>query len=145
MPVPAETGFIEFKGRCPFKFENKTSAAKWQSKSYWLIPLVTHLSFRRTIPLSAFSGKIGFLSNILKNDQCPNLPHLGNPHMPPSPQLQYSGQLPLYSLSSQYVYSACHWPVLSRRFQHIMTGSSAPPKSSSQMWIKFILNRFSWV
>jgi hypothetical protein len=23
MPVPAETGFIEFKGWCPFKFENK--------------------------------------------------------------------------------------------------------------------------
>jgi hypothetical protein len=33
-PVPAETGFIEFKGWCPFKFENKTSAAKWQSMSY---------------------------------------------------------------------------------------------------------------
>jgi hypothetical protein len=31
MPEPAETGFIEFKG---FKFENKTSAAKWQSMSY---------------------------------------------------------------------------------------------------------------
>jgi hypothetical protein len=27
MPVPAETGFIEFKGWCPFEFENKTSAA----------------------------------------------------------------------------------------------------------------------
>jgi hypothetical protein len=34
MPVPAETGFIEFKGWCPFKFENKTSAAKWQSMTY---------------------------------------------------------------------------------------------------------------
>jgi hypothetical protein len=33
MTLPAETGFIEFKGWCPFKFE-KTSAAKWQSKSY---------------------------------------------------------------------------------------------------------------
>jgi hypothetical protein len=29
MPVPTETGFIEFKGWCPFKFENKISAAKW--------------------------------------------------------------------------------------------------------------------
>jgi hypothetical protein len=28
MPAPAETGFIEFKGWCPFKFENKTSVAK---------------------------------------------------------------------------------------------------------------------
>jgi hypothetical protein len=35
MPLPAETGFIEFKGYwCLFKFENKTSAAKWQSMSY---------------------------------------------------------------------------------------------------------------
>jgi hypothetical protein len=34
MPVPAETGFIEFKEWCPFKFENKTSAVKWQSMSY---------------------------------------------------------------------------------------------------------------
>ncbi len=51
MPVPAETGFIEFKGWCPFKFENKTSAAKWQSMSYWLIPLLTHLTFHRTMPL----------------------------------------------------------------------------------------------
>jgi hypothetical protein len=34
MPVPAETGFIEFKGWCPFKFENKTLAAKWQTMSY---------------------------------------------------------------------------------------------------------------
>jgi hypothetical protein len=34
MPVPAETGFIEFKGWCSFKIENKTSAAKWQSMSY---------------------------------------------------------------------------------------------------------------
>jgi hypothetical protein len=34
MHVPAETGFIEFKGWCPFKFENKISAAKWQSMSY---------------------------------------------------------------------------------------------------------------
>jgi hypothetical protein len=34
MPVPAETGFIKFKGWCPFKFENKISAAKWQSMSY---------------------------------------------------------------------------------------------------------------
>jgi hypothetical protein len=34
MPGPAETGFIEFKGWCPFKFENKTSAAKWQSMNY---------------------------------------------------------------------------------------------------------------
>jgi hypothetical protein len=23
MPVPTETGFIEFKGWCPFKFETK--------------------------------------------------------------------------------------------------------------------------
>jgi hypothetical protein len=30
MPVPTEFGFIKFKGSCPFKFENKTSAAKWQ-------------------------------------------------------------------------------------------------------------------
>jgi hypothetical protein len=52
MSVPAETGFIKFKRWCPFKFENKTSAAKWQSISYRLIPLLTHLSFRRTIPLS---------------------------------------------------------------------------------------------
>jgi hypothetical protein len=66
MPVPAETGFIEVKGWRPFKFENKISAAKWQSMSYWLIPLLTHLSFRGTIPLSSFfrfvssshSGKI---------------------------------------------------------------------------------------
>ena len=36
MPVPAETGFIEFKGWCPFKFENKTLAAKWQSMSYMI-------------------------------------------------------------------------------------------------------------
>jgi hypothetical protein len=28
-----------------------TSAAKWQSKNYRLIPLLTHLSFHRTIPL----------------------------------------------------------------------------------------------
>jgi hypothetical protein len=34
MPLPSETGFIELKGSCPFKFENKTSAAKWQSMSY---------------------------------------------------------------------------------------------------------------
>jgi hypothetical protein len=34
MHVPAETGFIEFKGWCPFKFENKISAAKCQSMSY---------------------------------------------------------------------------------------------------------------
>jgi hypothetical protein len=34
MPVPAETGFIEFKRWCPFKFENKTLAAKWQLMSY---------------------------------------------------------------------------------------------------------------
>jgi hypothetical protein len=34
MSVPAETGFIEFKGCCPFKFGNKTSAAKWQSMIY---------------------------------------------------------------------------------------------------------------
>jgi hypothetical protein len=34
MPVPAETGFIEFKGLWPFKFENKISAANWQSMSY---------------------------------------------------------------------------------------------------------------
>jgi hypothetical protein len=34
MPVPAETGFIKFKGWSLFKFENKTSAAKWQSMSY---------------------------------------------------------------------------------------------------------------
>jgi hypothetical protein len=51
MPFPAETGFIEFKGWCPFKFEEKKAAAKWQSKSYRLIPLLTHLSFRRTMPL----------------------------------------------------------------------------------------------
>jgi hypothetical protein len=51
MSVPPETGFIEFKGWCLFKFENKTSAAKWQSMSYRLTPLLTHLSFRRTIPL----------------------------------------------------------------------------------------------
>jgi hypothetical protein len=30
MLLPDETGFIELKGWCPFKFENKTSAAKWQ-------------------------------------------------------------------------------------------------------------------
>ncbi len=54
MPVPAETGFIELKGWCPFKFENKTSAAKWQSMSCWLKPpLLTHLSFRRTLPLNS--------------------------------------------------------------------------------------------
>jgi hypothetical protein len=23
IPIPTETGFIEFKGWCPFKFENK--------------------------------------------------------------------------------------------------------------------------
>jgi hypothetical protein len=34
MPVPAETGFIEFKGWCLFKFENKTSAAESKSMSY---------------------------------------------------------------------------------------------------------------
>jgi hypothetical protein len=34
MPVPAETGFIKFKGWYPLKFENKISAAKWQSMSY---------------------------------------------------------------------------------------------------------------
>jgi hypothetical protein len=28
MPLPAKTGFIEFKGWCTFKFENKKSAAK---------------------------------------------------------------------------------------------------------------------
>jgi hypothetical protein len=33
MPVPAETGFIKFKVWCPFKFENKISAAKWQSRA----------------------------------------------------------------------------------------------------------------
>ncbi len=54
MLAPAETGFIEFKGCCPCKFENKISAAKWQSMSYWLIPLLTHLSFRRTIPLRTY-------------------------------------------------------------------------------------------
>jgi hypothetical protein len=31
---------------------NKTSVAKWQSKGYQLIPLLTHLSFCRTIPLT---------------------------------------------------------------------------------------------
>jgi hypothetical protein len=46
MPLPAETGFIKFNGWCPFKFEKKISAAKWQSKSYRLMPLLTHLSFR---------------------------------------------------------------------------------------------------
>jgi hypothetical protein len=30
----AFTCFIKFKGWCPFKFENKTSAAKWQSMTY---------------------------------------------------------------------------------------------------------------
>jgi hypothetical protein len=34
MLVPTETGFIEFKGWCPFEFENKKLAAKWQSMSY---------------------------------------------------------------------------------------------------------------
>jgi hypothetical protein len=34
MPLTAETGFMEFTGWCSFQFEKKTSAAKWQSKSY---------------------------------------------------------------------------------------------------------------
>jgi hypothetical protein len=34
MPVPAAIGFIEFKGWFPFKFENKSLAAKWQLMSY---------------------------------------------------------------------------------------------------------------
>jgi hypothetical protein len=34
LPLPAETGFIKLKGWCPFKFENKTSAAEWLSMSY---------------------------------------------------------------------------------------------------------------
>ncbi len=50
MPLPAETGLVKFNGWCPFKWK-KTSAANWQSKSYRLIPLLTHLGFRRTIPL----------------------------------------------------------------------------------------------
>jgi hypothetical protein len=35
----------------------KTSAAKWQSKSYRLIPLLTRLSFHRTVPLTS-KGKL---------------------------------------------------------------------------------------
>jgi hypothetical protein len=34
MPVPPKTGVIKFKGWCPFKFENKTLAAKRKLMSY---------------------------------------------------------------------------------------------------------------
>ncbi len=40
----------------------KTSAAKWQSMSYWLIPLLTHLIFRRTILLNC-SVETGEITN----------------------------------------------------------------------------------
>jgi hypothetical protein len=56
MPLPAETGLVKFKGRnLELKEFKKTSAAKWQSKSYQLIPLLTHLGFCRTVPLITIS------------------------------------------------------------------------------------------
>ncbi len=52
--INSEKSFIEFKGLCPSKFtrKNKISAVKHSRKGYWLILLLTCLSFCRTIPLT---------------------------------------------------------------------------------------------
>ncbi len=47
--------FLKFKGRGPFKFSKKYPAAKHYTDIYRLVLLLTHLSFRWTVPLISSS------------------------------------------------------------------------------------------
>jgi hypothetical protein len=49
--INAETSFIEFKGRCPFKFEKKYVHLKHWRENYRLTSLITHLSLWWTLTL----------------------------------------------------------------------------------------------
>jgi hypothetical protein len=47
----AETSFLQFQGLGPFKFSKKYSAAKHYTDINRLVLLLTHLSFRWTVPI----------------------------------------------------------------------------------------------
>jgi hypothetical protein len=44
---------LKFKGRGPFKFSKKYPAAKHHTNIYLLVLLLTHLSFRWTVPFKS--------------------------------------------------------------------------------------------
>jgi hypothetical protein len=48
----ADNGFLQFKRQQPFKFSKNYPAAKHYTDIYRLVLLLTHLSFRWTIPLT---------------------------------------------------------------------------------------------
>ncbi len=66
MSVPQKPVLSNLKDGVPLNVK-KTVAAKWQSMSYWLIPLLTHLSFRQTLPLKGPSNKIFYTRFFLWN------------------------------------------------------------------------------
>jgi hypothetical protein len=53
LSLAAENAFLKFKERGPFKFSKKYPAAKHYTDIYRLVLLLTHLSFRWTVPLKA--------------------------------------------------------------------------------------------
>jgi hypothetical protein len=52
LALATETSFLQFKEQVPFKLKNKISAVQCKRKTFRLIPLLTPVDSRWTIPLS---------------------------------------------------------------------------------------------